>query len=453
MATPIDLLISSATVLRMDSGRTLSPDTSIAIDAGEILELGGAREVRGRYAARREIDASGHLAMPGFVNGHNHLFQVLCRGLGEGHDLSDWASAAIWPIAAHLDREACEVAAQLACIEMIESGTTCVVDSHYLHGSSNGLDGIASACLASGIRAVLCRAAMDVGVPTEFRESVAEAVGATERFAAVWEGRANRILVRPEAMSEAAASADMIRALRQVARDMGAGFHMHASEVAWRPEQLEREVGCRTIEYLDRLGVLGREVVLAHCVWLSDQEMDVLARTGTSVVHNPVSNGVLGDGIAPIPSLRTRGVAVGLGSDGAASNDAMDMFEIMKSTLLLQRATTYRVRSLPAYDVLAMATCEGARALGLDTRIGSLEPGKRADVVLLSLDAPRMVPRHSLPTNVVLSASSRLVDTVIIEGRIVAEGGQCTSLDRGAVVREAEAVGRRLRQRAEIPAS
>ncbi len=450
MAIPIDLLISGAAVLRMDRGRTLSPDTAIAIDAGKILELGVTPDLRGRYAPRREIDASGHLAMPGLVNGHNHLFQVLCRGLGDGHDLSDWASAAIWPIAAHLDREACEVAAQLACIEMIESGTTCVVDSHYVHGGSDSHDGIASACLASGIRAVLCRAAMDTGVPEQFRESVAQAVDATERFAAAWHGRANRLLVRPEAMSEAAASAPMIQALRQVARDMGAGFHMHASEVAWRPEQLQRDVGCRTIEYLDQLGVLGRDVVLAHCVWLSDHEMDVLAGAGAGVVHNPVSNGVLGDGIAPVPGLRARGVAVALGSDGAASNDAMDMFEVMKSALVLHRAAARRVSSLPAYDVLEMATTEGGRALGLDALIGSLEPGKRGDVVLLSLDAPRMVPRHSLTTNVVLSASSRLIDTVIIEGRVVAERGQCTSLDRGAVVREAEAVARRLWQRAAI---
>ena len=127
MALPIDLLISGATVLHMDPGRTLSPDTSIAIDAGEIRELGVASNLRRRYTPRREIDASGHLAMPGFVNGHNHPFQVLCRGLGDGHDLSDWAAAAIWPVAAHLDREACEVAAHLACIEMIESGTTCVM--------------------------------------------------------------------------------------------------------------------------------------------------------------------------------------------------------------------------------------------------------------------------------------------------------------------------------------
>jgi 5-methylthioadenosine/S-adenosylhomocysteine deaminase len=144
MTIPLDLLISGATVLSMDPERTLSPDTAIAIDAGELRDLSDTRKLRGRYAPRREIDASRHLAMPGFVNGHNHLFQVLCRGLGDGHDLSDWAAAAIWPIAAHLDREACEVGAQLACIEMIESGTTSVVDSHYGHGASNSLEGIAS---------------------------------------------------------------------------------------------------------------------------------------------------------------------------------------------------------------------------------------------------------------------------------------------------------------------
>ena len=441
----IDLLISHATLLAKKGPQQEIPDCSIAITDGGIVAVGSDEELRSCYLPLQVIDATGMLAMPGLINGHNHLFQVMCRGLGDGCDLSNWAATAIWPVAHNMDRAACEVAAALACVEMIESGVTTVVDSHYLHALPGSQEGIAQGCLAAGIRAILGRAAMDTpDVPEPFRETVEQAVSSTSRFISMWNGRDNRITTRPEAMSEVAASRQMILGLRDLSREAGVGFHMHAAEEQSRPEQLEREVGSRTIAYLDQLGVLGPDVVLAHCVWLNHDEIMTLATTETSVIHNPVSNQFLADGVAPVPEFLAKGVKVGLGSDGAASNDSADMFEIMKSTALLHKISSMRSDVLGAEEVLEMATIGGARALGIDDQVGSLDPGKRADIVLLQLDAPRMVPRHDICRNLVYSASSQLVDTVIIEGHIVARRGKCISLDRDLIVHEALSLGRRL---------
>jgi len=433
----------------MDSAKRELLDAAIAVNAGKILEIGSAPDVQKRYQAKNEIDASRMLAMPGLVNAHNHLFQVMCRGLGDGSDLSDWAQRAIWPLAPAFDETACEIASRLACLEMIESGTTTVVDSHYLHHDPRGQDGVARACLDSGMRAILGRAAMDASVVAEpFRETASEAVKATERYIGAWHGAGGgRLMVRPEAMNEVTASREMILKLRRLSREAETGFHMHISEARSRPELIRKETGFRTIKYLDHLGVLDSDVVLAHCVWLDEEEMRIIAETDTAVVHNPISNQFLADGVAPIPQLLEMGVRVGLGTDGAASNNSQDMFEVMKGAALLHKVHNLRADLMNALQVLEMATIEGARALGIAGIVGSLEPGKRADILLLTMEDPAMVPCYSAVSNLVYSASSRMVHTVIIDGRIVVEAGSCISMDREEALDEARRLERSLSKR------
>jgi len=442
-----DVLINDAHIISMDPERRELYHSSIAVDAGVILEIGPTSEVKKRYIPRREIDASRLLALPGLINSHNHLFQVMCRGLGDGSNLSNWAQRAIWPLAPFFNESACEIAARLACIEMIESGTTTVVDSHYLHGDPCAQEGIARACFDSGIRAILGRAAMDSSsVPEPFREVPRDAVRATEHFIHRWNGKGNRLLVRPEAMNEVMASQEMILRLRELSREAGTGFHMHAAEERSRPETLEKSVGLRTIEYLDHLNVLGSDVVLAHCVWVNQGERRLIAESGTSVVHNPISNQFLADGVAPIPQLADMGVKVGLGTDGAASNNSLSMFEVMKSAALLHKVHNLRSDLMDASQVLGMATVGGAAALGINM-VGSLEPGKRADIVLMDLDSPCMIPCYSTSSNLVYSASNSVVHTVLVEGCVVAESGRCVSLDRAETIREARNLERYFKER------
>jgi len=452
MKRSIDILISSARILTMDDQRRELCRSSIAVDAGEILEIGSGPGLKELYAPRIEIDASQMLALPGLINAHNHLFQVMCRGLGDesglspGTRVSNWAQRAIWRLAPFFDRSVCEVAGRLACLEMIESGTTTVADSHFLHSDPRAQDGIAQACLDSGIRAILGRASLDSSaVPEPFRETPEDAVNATKRFIQKWNGKGNRLIARPEAVNELLASREIILRLRELSREAGVRFHMHAAEGKSQPELLKKETGFRTVEYLNRLGVLGPDVVLFHCVWVDEKEKTFIAESGTTVIHNPVSNQFLADGVAPIPQLLNKGVNVGLGTDGAASNNSLDMFEVMKAAALLHKVHHLRSDLMYATQVLEMATIMGAKALGIDNITGSFEPGKRADILLLNLDCPRMIPCYSIASNLIYSASSSIVDTVIIEGRIVAEKGKCVSLDRKEVIKEAQSLERYLK--------
>lgn len=443
----VDILVANAGVLL--AGATLEPllGQSVAIIGARIVDIGPAGLLENRYIARRRIDASRHVVLPGLVNGHTHLFQVFCRGLGDGHDLTTWADHAVWPLAPYLDASIMRLAAHLACIELIETGTTTVVDSHYLHSASGAADAIAQGCWEAGVRAILCRAAMDSGpVPARFRESVNQALEATERFMERWHGKGGRLSVRPEALNEVTASRELILGLRALSRQAGTGFHMHAAETRSRVEALKRTKGLPTIAYLNHLGVLGPDVVLAHCVWVEEEEQAMLGDTGTGVVHNPVSNQFLADGIAPLPALLKRGVRVALGTDGAASNDTLNMFEVMKTTVLLHRVANLRADVLAAREVLMLATIGGARALGIDKVTGALEVGRRADLLLVRLDTPGCIPWHAVLPNLVYGGAGRGIDVVIIDGRIVAEGGRCVSLDRKEVLREAETVGKWLRR-------
>ena len=288
---------------------------------------------------------------------------------------------------------------------------------------------------------------MDCGdVPEPFLETPEQAVKATETLIQKYDGKEDRLIVRPEAMSEATASKEMILHLRALSREADSGFHMHVAESRSRPERLSKATGFRTIRYLDHLGVLGRDVLLAHCVWVEEDERQALANSGTKVAHNPVSNQFLADGVAPIPALLATGVVVGLGSDGAASNNSLDMFEVMKAAALLQKIHHLDAQALTAPQVLEMATIGGARAIGIDGITGSLERGKRADILLLELRQPGMVPCYSTISNLVYSSSRRLVNTVIIEGRIVVEKGLCVSVDRDQVIEDASRLHRHFRE-------
>jgi len=239
-------------------------------------------------------------------------------------------------------------------------------------------------------------------------------------------------------MNEVQASREMILRLRKLSRETGTGFHMHAASSRSRPEWLKKKVGFSTIEYLNRLGVLGPDVVLAHCVWLSDEEKKMMADSKTAVSHNPVSNQYLADGVAPVPEFLEMGIRVGIGTDGAGSNNSQDMFEAMKVTALLHKVHNLRADVMGAPEVLELATVKGAEALGIDGITGSVEPGKRADILLVSRTSLGMIPCYSIASNLVYSVSSKIVDTVIIEGKIVAQKGECVSLDKWDIIKEAK---------------
>jgi 5-methylthioadenosine/S-adenosylhomocysteine deaminase len=444
------LLVRGAIVLAMDDAGSLVRDGAVLIKGDRIRAVGRAADLAREPGIEEVVGGGRHLVMPGLVNAHNHCFQTLYRGLGDGYPLAEWSARTVFPLSRGLTRAEAAAGAGLACLEMALGGTTTFVDSHYIHIDEAAFDGVAQTVAASGLRALLGRAAVDGPVvPEPFREAPSVAGRRVERAIERWHGAANgRIRVRPEALSERTATPAMIEAMVAVGRRSGTGFNMHLAESRQAAQHVRETHGCSSLRLLERLGALGPDVLLAHCVWLDDGDLDLLARSRTGVSHNPVSNQFLGAGVAPATGMVRRGAVIGLGTDGAVSNDSLDMFGVMKACGLLQKVMTGDAAAVPAERIVRMATIDGARAIGLGGETGSLEPGRRADVIALSLDRPELTPLHRVYESLVYAAGPAAVDTVIVDGQVVVHQGRVRTLDGPAVLAEARAAAARLATRA-----
>jgi 5-methylthioadenosine/S-adenosylhomocysteine deaminase len=445
------ILIKNGLILTMGSAGRVIKDGAIVIEEGIITIIGKTDEIVKEY--RRSdmvIDARNKIVMPGLVNTHVHMFQSLLRGIGDDLPLHIWLKDIIWPLTKHLRHDEAYIGSLLSALEMIRTGTTCISDNMYVNVDRSNFDGVAEAIEKSGLRAILERGSLDnPPAPEAFQETPEIAARETEIAIKRWHGKADgRISVCPAPQNEEVSSAEMIRMLRYVANKYETRFHMHCAETLHRRELIRKKYGVGSVEYLYELDALGRDVLLAHCVWISDKEIHLLKETGTSVAHNPVSNQFLGDGVAPIPKLLEEGITVGIGTDGAASNNSLDMFQAMKMCALMQKVHNLNASVMNAYKVLEMATIYGARALGLEDEIGTLEKGKKADIILVNLKAPEMVPNIRPISHLVYSATGAMVDTVIIDGKIIMEGRKVRTIDEEKVLELAQKASERLVDRA-----
>jgi 5-methylthioadenosine/S-adenosylhomocysteine deaminase len=449
-------VLEAGTLITMDTDRGVIEDAALVIDDHKIADIGSRRVVWDRLEAAEEgsgppmpvLNARDSIVMPGLVSCHTHLFQTLFRGLADDMTVEDWFLRMVLPMSRHLGEEESFVAAQLAIVEMIRTGTTCFADSHYIHVDKRAMDGVARAVKESGIRGLLVRATQNRNVPEDFVEDVDTACEESERCIRAYNGTEDdRIRLCPEALSLIEADDTMVRALHEVGLSNGVGFHMHVAESQQEMADVRAEYGEGCVEHLKTLGVLGPQSLLAHCVWVSPEEIHLLATSGTFVAHNPVSNMFLADGIAPIPAMLQSGVPVGIGVDGAASNNSQDMFEAMKMSVLQQRVGTRDPRCMDAETALEMATLGSASALRWQESIGSLEPGKRADVVICPANDAAFTPGFKPISDLVFSASGRNVATVIVDGRVLMRDRRLTTIDENAVLENArETAFRMLRQ-------
>lgn len=401
-------------------------DGAVAIKDGQIIFVGKQALVRGIRAEKR-IKAKGKVALPGFVNSHTHVSMTLFRGLAEDKPLDVWLKEAIWPLEAKLTPRDIYAGALLGCLEMIKSGTTCFADM-YFHEEA-----VAEAVRESGLRAVLAEGIIEVGNKALGEKMLEKSVKFAEKFDGYAEGRVRTMLGPHAAYS---CSPELLAKVREKAEELEVGVHVHLAETSETFKDSENR-SYSEVEFLNRLNFFKGHVLAAHCINLSEKDMHILAEHNVNVAYVPVANMKLGLGAARIKELASLNVNVALGTDGPASNNTLDMLETIKVGALLQKLVYRNPEALPAYNVLRMATLNGAKALGLEDSIGSLETGKKADIILIDLSKPHLKPLHDVYAAIVYSARGSDVDTVIVDGKILMEKRRVKTL-RGEVMEKAE---------------
>jgi len=432
----VDILIHDCTIITMDQKQPIIEKGFITIENGQIVDVGEKRRAPPSIKAEETINGQGKVALPGLVNCHTHVAMTLFRGVAEDKPLEKWLRETIWPLEAKLKASDVFDGALLGCLEMIKGGTTCFADM-YFHE-----DVIARAVEKAGLRAVLAPGIFEAGDARRGERMLRDAVGFVKGFNGFADGRVKARL-GPHALYSC--SPRLLRRVREAASRLGVGVHIHLAESAETARSLRSRYGLCEVELLERIGFLrGLNILAAHCIYLSDEEMRLLADRGVCVAYNPVANMKLGMGAPKIDELLRLGVTVGIGTDGPASNNSLDVFESMKAAALLQKVLLKDPAVLSAEAVLRMATIDGARALGLDRAVGSVEVGKRADVILVDFDEPHLVPRHDVYTALVYCARGSDVDTVIVDGRILMEKRGVRTLNEGEVMRKAQRTALRL---------
>jgi 5-methylthioadenosine/S-adenosylhomocysteine deaminase len=426
----VKLLIRNAYVITV-TGTEFVGD--IAVDGARISHVGPTGSVPEGFEPDETIDATAKAATPGLVNCHTHAAMTLFRGYADDLPLMEWLTQKVWPIEAKLTGDDIYWGSLLAGLEMLKSGTTTFADQYF------EMDRVAQAVEEIGLRASLCRGL--IGVAPRADQVLAESL----EFVRAWHGAAGgRITAMLGPHAPYTCPPAYLEKVLAAADELGVGLHIHLAETRTEIEQIKQEYGCSPIELMERINLFERPVLAAHCVHLSETDIEILARRGVGVAHNPQSNMKLGSGIAPVARMLAAGVNVGIGTDGAASNNDLNMVEEMRTAALLQKVALEDPTVLPAGRALEMATVGGARALGLDGEIGTLEMGKRADIVLWNLNQAHLSPAHNLQAHLVYSASRADVDTVIVNGRVLMRDRRVLTVDEERVLREAGRCARRL---------
>jgi len=434
---PIDLLVSGGTLLNPAGPAVSIDDAAVGVKGGKIL-FACARRDAPDVVASETLDASGCLVMPGLVNTHTHLPMSCFRGLADDLPLMEWLHEHMFPAEAkHVNREMIYRGALLGMAEMILSGTTTCCDSYFYESS------VVQAAVEAGVRIVAGQGFIDFKPPDA--QELRKKAEAAERFIAKWGPRAP--MVTPSLFCHSAYTCDpqTLRTVKRVAEEAGVPFMMHLSETREEVDIIRSRYGSRPVHHLRSLGVLGGKCAVVHGVWLDDDEMDILAASGTGLCHCPESNMKLASGIAPVPGLLARGVAVGLGTDGAASNNDLDMLQELDTMAKLHKAATMNPTAMDAETALRIATVGGARVLGLEDLVGTIESGKRADLIVIDLRRPHLTPLYHPCSQVVYACRGSDVRDSIIDGKIVMRNREVLTLDVPKIMDEVREIAERVK--------
>jgi 5-methylthioadenosine/S-adenosylhomocysteine deaminase len=434
----VSLLITGGTVVTVDSAQHVFSPGAVAVDGRDIVAVDRADVIARAFRARQTIDAAGQVVLPGLVNTHGHAPMVLYRGLADDLALMDWLQNYIFPAEAKTVTPGfVRAGTRLAALEMIESGTTTHTDMYYFE------EEVANATREAGMRGVLGETI--INFPSPDAKTPAEGLARTEAFIKAFRGDE---LIVPAVAPHAMYTVDeqWLRASRALADKYGVPVLLHVSETQDEVNTSIEKHKLRPVEYLESIGFWGPRTVAAHGVWLSDAEIAILARRNVALSHNPESNMKLASGAAPIVKAMNAGVLVVLGTDGAASNNDLDMFEAMRQAAFLHKLETMDPRALPATTAVEMATIRGARALGMEREIGSLEPGKRADIITVSMKGARQTPMYNPISHLVYVSKGGDVQNTIVNGRVLMRDRKVATLDEARVLADARAMAERVRE-------
>ena len=433
----IDLIVMADYVVTMDSAGTIIEKGAIAVDDGAIIAVGAAGDIESRYAAVETLPGDRRVAMPGLVNGHSHAAMTLLRGVADDLALMDWLTNYIFPAEVRfVDPEFVRIGTELACWEMIRGGTTTFVDMYYYP------DAIAEVVERCGLRALISATVIDQRSPDA--ESASDSIGKGVGFIERWKDRSSRITPIFGPHANYTLNADQLRETRAAALELGVPISIHLSESPYEVQYSKDTYGTTSIEMLEGIGFFEGRTIAAHVVWPTDDEINILRDRKVGVIHNPTSNMKIASGIAPVTRMLAAGVHVGLGTDGAASNNDLDLWEEMRLAAFLQKVAEMNPEVLPATTVVRMATIGGATAIGLDDRIGSLEIGKRADLIQVAFDDVHHVPTFDVISHLVYVTDEQDVAAVVVDGKLLMRDGEFLTLDTDRIAAEANALAARI---------
>jgi len=426
----VELLVLGGTLVSMDKQRRVIQDAGVAVAGGRIVAVGTRREIASQYSAAQTVEANGKLIVPGLINGHTHIPMTLFRGLADDLDLQEWLTKYIFPAEAkNVSEEFVRAGTRLGLAEMIRGGTTTYCDMYYFE------DAIADETAKAGVRGVLGETVIDF--PVADNKTNAEAMAYVERFVKHWQGND---LIIPAIAPHApySVSEEHLKAARAFSDRTGAPIVMHIAETKREVDDSLKAKGASPIDYLERIGFLSNRLIAAHVVWPSAGEIGILKRAGVGVVHNPQSNMKLADGVAPVPKMMQEGLRVGLGTDGAASNNDLSMWEEMDTAAKLHKVFSGDPKVMSAKEAFELATIRGAQALHLENEIGSIETGKRADLVIVERDSFNQIPLYNVYSDLVYATKANDVETVIINGRIVMRNRRLLTLNEAEIKASAQ---------------
>lgn len=437
-------LIKNAVIVTMNANRDIIQG-DLLIENGRIKNIGQLED-----KADKIIDAAGQLVVPGLIQTHIHLCQTLFRGQADDLELMDWLKLRIWPLEGAHDSESVYWSALLGIGELFRGGTTSIIDMETVHHTESAFQAIVD----SGLRAISGKCMMDSGkgVPAGLMENTADSLQQSVDLLEKWHGQGNgRLHYAFTPRFVVSCTEDLLRQVSQLAKEYQVRVHTHASESKGEIALVQAEHNMRNIAYLDHLGLANERLILAHCIWLDDEEFSILKQQGVKVAHCPSCNLKLGSGIAPIPEMLQRGIHVSLGADGAPCNNNLDQFTEMRTAALIQKPL-HGPTAMPAWQTFEMATLAGARAMGLEKDIGSLEIGKKADLAMVDLCKLHCSPWEGsdVYAQLVYQAKASDVTLTMVDGQIVYEQGRLTTIDESKVMGEANKAIKRIRQRAGI---